>query len=204
MLVSSTAGRGGRQVNAFNVPNLLSTLRLVGVPLFLWAILSDRDALAAVILMASGVSDYLDGKIARRFGLITELGAYLDPLADRLYIASTLFGLAWRDIVPWWLVLVLVARDLFVFGLYPVVRSYELPVPPVHFIGKAATFNLLCGFPLILLGQLDHWVAPIVLPVGWAFAWWGTGLYLLGAVIYAWQVSVMVSQRRRQWQTVGA
>ena len=204
MLVSSTAGRGGRQVSAFNVPNLLSTLRLVGVPLFLWAILSDRDALAAVILMASGVSDYLDGKIARRFGLITELGAYLDPLADRLYIASTLFGLAWRDIVPWWLVLVLVARDLFVFGLYPVVRSYELPVPPVHFIGKAATFNLLCGFPLILLGQLDHWVAPIVLPVGWAFAWWGTGLYLLGAVIYAWQVSVMVSQRRRQWQTVGA
>lgn len=204
MLVSSTAGRGGRQVSALNVPNLLSTLRLVGVPLFLWAILTDRDALAAVILMASGVSDYLDGKIARRFGLITELGKYLDPLADRLYIASTLFGLAWRDIVPWWLVLVLVARDLFVFGLYPVVRSYELPVPPVHFIGKAATFNLLCGFPLILLGQLDHWVAPVVLPVGWAFAWWGTGLYLLGAVIYAWQVSVMVAQRRRQWQAVGA
>ncbi len=203
MQVSSTAGRGGRQRGVVNVPNLLSGLRLVGVPLFLWAILTHQDVLAVVVLMASGVSDYLDGKIARHYGLITELGKYLDPLADRLYIASTLFGLAWREIIPWWLVLGLVARDAFVLGLYPVVRSYQLPVPPVHFIGKAATFNLLCGFPLILLGQFDNWLGAAVLPIGWAFTWWGTGLYVLGAAVYAWQVGVMVAQRRRQWQAVG-
>ncbi|WP_114907627.1 CDP-alcohol phosphatidyltransferase family protein [Ornithinimicrobium murale] len=201
--MSSTAGRGGRQRGVVNVPNLLSGLRLVGVPLFLWAILTHQDVLAVVVLMASGVSDYLDGKIARHYGLITELGKYLDPLADRLYIASTLFGLAWREIIPWWLVLGLVARDAFVLGLYPVVRSYQLPVPPVHFIGKAATFNLLCGFPLILLGQFDNWLGAAVLPIGWAFTWWGTGLYVLGAAVYAWQVGVMVAQRRRQWQAVG-
>ena len=204
MHVSSTTGRGGRSGGVLNVPNVLSSLRLLGVPLFLWAILSHQDALAVVVLMASGVSDYLDGKIARHYGLITRVGQYLDPLADRLYIASTLFGLAWREIIPWWLVLAIVARDVFVLSLYPLVRSYELPVPPVHFIGKAATFNLLCGFPLILLGQFDFWGAVAVLSVGWAFAWWGTGLYVLGAALYAWQVGVMVAQRRRQWQAVGA
>ncbi|USQ82046.1 CDP-alcohol phosphatidyltransferase family protein [Ornithinimicrobium faecis] len=202
--MSSTDDRGGRAGAVLNVPNVLSSLRLVGVPLFLWAILTDQDVLAVIVLMASGVTDYLDGKIARHFGLVTTLGQYLDPMADRLYIASTLFGLAWREIIPWWLVLAIVARDLFVLSLYPVVRSYDLPVPPVHFIGKAATFNLLCGFPLILLGQFDTWLGAAVLPVGWAFAWWGTGLYALGAALYAWQVGVMVAQRRRQWQAVGA
>jgi len=84
-----------------------------------------------------------------------------------------------------------------------VVRAYRLPVPPVHYIGKAATFNLLYAFPLLLLGNFDSWVADVALPVGWAFAWWGTGLYWLGGVLYAWQVSDMVAQRRRQWRAVG-
>lgn len=178
-------------------------MRLVVVPVFLWAILTEHDVLALLLLMGSGITDYLDGKIARQFGLTTRLGQHLDPIADRLYIASTLFGLAWRDIIPWWLVALLVARDAFVFGMYPVVRGYRLPVPPVHFIGKAATFNLLCAFPLLILGNFDSWWGSVALPMGWAFAWWGAGLYWLGAVIYAWQVSDMVTQRRRKWQAVG-
>ncbi|HLS46446.1 MAG TPA: CDP-alcohol phosphatidyltransferase family protein [Ornithinicoccus sp.] len=188
---------------SLNLPNLLSTLRLAGVPIFVWAILTEHDVLALVVLMGSGVTDYLDGKIARHYGLVTRLGSYLDPIADRLYIASTLLGLAWRDIIPWWLVALLVARDAFILGMYPVVRAYRLPVPPVHYIGKAATFNLLYAFPLLLLGNFDSWVADVALPVGWAFAWWGTGLYWLGGVLYAWQVSDMVAQRRRQWRAVG-
>ena len=83
------------------VPNALSALRLVGVPVFLWAILSERDGLAIVLLMASGLTDYLDGKIARTYGLVSRVGQLLDPIADRLYIVSTLIGLAWRDIIPW-------------------------------------------------------------------------------------------------------
>ncbi len=186
------------------MPNVLSTLRLVGVPVFLWAILTHQDVLALVVLMASGVTDYLDGKIARHYGLVTKLGQYLDPLADRLYIASTLFGLAWREVIPWWLVLLLIARDAFILGMYPAVHTFRVPVPPVHYIGKAATFNLLYAFPLLLLGQFDTWLGTAALPVGWAFAWWGTGLYWLGAAVYAWQVGVMVATRRRQWQAVGA
>lgn len=200
--MSSSQVRGAR--GALNLPNLLSVVRLAGVPVFVWAILTERDMLALIVLMGSGITDYLDGTIARHYGLITKLGSYLDPIADRLYIASTLLGLAWRDMIPWWLVAVLVARDAFILGMYPVVRTYRLPVPPVHFIGKAATFNLLCAFPLLLLGSFDSWVADAALPVGWAFAWWGTALYWLGGVLYAWQVSAMVSQRRRQWQAVEA
>jgi cardiolipin synthase len=179
-------------------------LRLVGVPLFLWALLTHRDVLALLVLMGSGISDYLDGKIARRYGLVTKLGQYLDPIADRLYIVTTLFGLAWREIIPWWLVLGLIARDAFILAMYPTVRAYRVPVPPVHFIGKAATFNLLCAFPLLLLGQFAGGLGAVALPVGWAFVWWGTGLYWLGALVYAWQVGMMVAQRRRQWQAVGA
>lgn len=185
------------------VPNLLSTLRLIGVPLFLWLIMTHRDGAALAVLLISGVTDYLDGKIARTYGLVSRVGQYLDPIADRLYIASTLFGLAWREIIPWWLVALLVARDAFVAGMYPTVRSYRLPVPPVHFVGKAATFNLLYAFPLVLLGAGESAVAPVAAPLGWAFVWWGTALYWLGALLYAGQVGDMVRQRRRLWAAVG-
>ncbi len=186
----------------FTIPNALSALRLVGVPIFLWLILTRQDGWALTVLMLSGVSDYLDGKIARHYGLISRVGQYLDPIADRLYIASTILGLAWREIIPWWLVLVLVARDCFIVGMYPVARVYRLPAPPVHYVGKAATFNLLYAFPLLLLGHGDSIVALVAQPVGWAFAWWGAGLYWLGAILYAVQVADMVGQRRRQYRAV--
>lgn len=184
------------------VPNLLSILRLVGVPVFLWLILTGQDGWALGVLLVSGVSDYLDGKIARHYGLVSKVGEYLDPIADRLYIASTLLGLGWREIIPWWLVLILVARDAFTAGMYPVARSYRLPAPPVLFVGKAATFNLLYAFPLLLIGAQESAIGQIALPIGWAFAWWGTGLYWLSAIAYAVQVADMVRQRRAQWQAV--
>lgn len=178
------------------VPNLLSTLRLLGVPLFLWLILAHQDGWALLVLALSGVTDYLDGKIARRYNLVSKLGQYLDPLADRLYIASTLFGLAWREIIPWWLVVLLLARDFFVACFYPVVRSKRLPIPEVHYIGKAATFNLIYAFPLVLLGVGDSAFAAVAQPIGWAFVWWGTVLYWIGGLLYAWQVRGMVAQHR--------
>jgi len=177
----------------FTLPNVLSVLRLVGVPVFLWAILAEHDAVALAALMFSGVSDYLDGKIARHFGMISRVGQLLDPLADRLYIATTLFGLAWRDIIPWWLVLVLVSREVLLAVVLSVLKRYGQTGLPVHFVGKAATFNLLYAFPLLLLGDGESTFAQWALPIGWAFAWWGTVLYWLAGVLYiiqAWQVVV--------------
>ena len=173
-------------------PNVLSMLRLACVPVFLWLILTYQDSWALVVLTLSGVSDYLDGKIARHYNLVTRVGQLLDPLADRLYILSTLLGLAWREIIPWWLVAILVAREVFGTALLMVVRHYGYRALPVHFIGKAATFDLLFAFPLILLGQGDSMLATVVLPIGWAFAWWGTVLYWVAGVMYAVQARDVV------------
>ncbi|KQU68725.1 CDP-diacylglycerol--glycerol-3-phosphate 3-phosphatidyltransferase [Phycicoccus sp. Root101] len=177
------------------LPNVLSMLRLLGVPVFLWAILTEHDAIALVTLMLSGLSDYLDGKIARRYGLESRLGQLLDPFADRLYIATTLVGLAVRDVIPWWLVWALVGRELLLAGVLWWVKRHGQTGLPVHFIGKAATFNLLYAFPLLLLGQGDSGFAAWALPIGWAFAWWGTALYWVAGVMYIVQARQVVAAR---------
>ena len=190
--------QGSRPVSdrVWTPPNVLSMLRLVCVPVFLWLILTRQDNWALLVLTLSGVSDYLDGKIARHYNLVTQVGQLLDPLADRLYILSTLLGLAWRGIIPWWLVAILASRELFGTVLLLIVRHHGYRALPVHFVGKAATFNILFAFPLILLGQGHSMFAAVSLPVGWAFAWWGTVLYWVAGVMYAIQTRRVVRLAR--------
>lgn len=173
----------------WTVPNALSAARLAGVPVFLWLILGpEADGWAILLLMASGVSDYLDGKLARAWNQTSRLGQLLDPLADRLYIVATVVGLAVRGIIPVWLVVALVARDLLLALTLPVLHRHGYGPLPVHYLGKAATFNLLYAFPLILLGAGDTWAAPISRTFGWAFAVWGVGLYWYSGLLYLAQV----------------
>jgi cardiolipin synthase len=106
----------------------------------------------------------------------------------RLYILSTLLGLAWRDLIPWWLVALIVLRDAVLATTLPMLARHGYGPLPVHFLGKAATFNLLYAFPLILLGELSPSVGDIARPIGWAFAWWGTGLYWWAGFLYLKQV----------------
>ncbi len=179
------------------LPNVLSALRLLGVPVFVWAILTERDGLAIGLLVASGLTDYLDGKIARTYGLVSRVGQLLDPIADRLYIVTTLLGLAWRDIIPWWLVALLFAREVFMAVVVLVAKRHGWVGLPVHFAGKAATFNLLYAFPLILLGEGSGTIATIAQPVGWAFAWWGTGLYWVAGILYAVQLRHLIAAQQR-------
>lgn len=171
------------------LPNALSVLRLLGVPLFLWAILTGRDGLALITLMASGITDYLDGKLARALGMTSRVGALLDPLADRLYILTTVVALAWRDVIPWWLVVLLVARDAVLAVLLLVAGRQVRAQIPVHFVGKAATLNLLYAFPLLLLADGRGTLADLALPLGWAFAWWGVWLYWISIAIYGLEVT---------------
>jgi cardiolipin synthase len=177
------------------VPNVLSALRLVGVPVFLWLLFSHQDVWAFVVLALSGISDYLDGKIARRFHLVSRLGQLLDPIADRLYVLTTLIALALRDIIPLWLLVVLVARDLFMGVVMLLLKRVGQTGLPVHFVGKAATFNLLYAFPILLLSTVEGSVGDIARPVGWAFAWWGVTLYWLAAVLYAIQATSVIRAR---------
>jgi cardiolipin synthase len=180
------------------VPNALSAARLVAVPAFGWAVLTGHDGWALGLLIGSGVSDYLDGKIARRWGQTSRLGQILDPAADRLYILATLLGLAYRAVIPWWLVGVLVAREVVLGLALLVVRRYGYRALSVHLAGKAATFALLYAFPLLLLAQmLDAggvtWVGELARVLGWATAIWGTGLYWWSALLYLGQVRDVVT-----------
>ncbi|HEU4910794.1 MAG TPA: CDP-alcohol phosphatidyltransferase family protein [Actinomycetes bacterium] len=180
------------------LPNALSALRLLGVPLFLWLVLTERDVLAVAVLMVSGATDWLDGKIARAWNQMSRVGALLDPAADRLYILATLVGLTVRDVVPLWLTVGLVGRDVFLATLLPVLRRYGYGPLPVHYLGKAATFNLLAGFPLLLLGEGDSVVSQVAHAFGWAFAIWGTSLYWWAGVLYVVQVRRLVVAARAE------
>jgi cardiolipin synthase len=180
----------GSPDRVFTAPNALSLLRLLGVPLFLWLVLVPHaDGWALVVLALSGFSDWLDGYLARRWNQISRVGKLLDPLADRLYIFSTVVAFTLRDIIPWWFAVVLVARDVFIAALVPLLRRRGYVALPVHFLGKAATFSLLYAFPLLLLGDSDGGtVAMLARVFGWAFAIWGVVLYWWAGAIYAEQV----------------
>jgi cardiolipin synthase (CMP-forming) len=171
------------------VPNALSLLRLAGVPLFLWLVLGpEADGWALLVLLASGFTDWLDGKLARRWNQTSRVGALLDPLADRLYILATVVALTLREIIPLWFAVLLVSRDVFLVLLLPFIRRHGYQALPVHFLGKAATFNLLYAFPLLLLGDGEGTLALLARVFGWAFAVWGTGLYWWAGILYAEQV----------------
>ena len=178
-------------------PNALSIVRLCGVPLFLWLVLGpEADGWALVVLMVSGVTDWLDGKLARTLNQASRLGQILDPVADRLYILAVVIGLALRDIIPWWLAVLLPLRDVFLFALVPFLRTRGYSALPVHFLGKAATANLLYAFPLLLLGDGDSALATLADVFGWAFAIWGTCLYWWAGFLYAYQVIKLLRMPR--------
>ena len=184
------------QDRVLTVPNALSLLRLAGVPVFLWLLLGPQeDGWAIVVLAVGGVTDWLDGKLARLLGQYSRLGALLDPAVDRLYILAALVALGLREVVPWWAVAVLVARDLVLGACVLVLRRRGYGPFVVTYLGKAATFLLLYAFPLLLLGQGDGPVAAAALPFGLAFAVWGTALYLWSGALYLAQFALAVRTR---------
>lgn len=187
-----------RSRTVWTVPNLLSVLRLALVPLFLWLVLGpESDGLALLVLMVSGFTDWLDGHLARRLNQRSVLGALLDPIADRVYILAVVVALAIRDIVPWWIALALPLRDVLLWILVPLLRTRGFSALPVHFLGKAATFNLLYAFPLLFLGDGEGAGPMLARVFGWAFAGWGVALYWWAGILYAWQVAVLLRTTRR-------
>ncbi|HSV40259.1 MAG TPA: CDP-alcohol phosphatidyltransferase family protein [Nocardioidaceae bacterium] len=188
-----------RSNRVWTIPNMVSIVRLAGVPLFLWLILVvEADGWALVVLMLSGVTDYLDGYLARKLNQTSKLGEILDPVADRLYILSTVVAFAARDIIPVWWAVLLPLRDAFLWTLVPFLRTRGYSSLPVHFLGKAATAALLYAFPLLLLGDGEGVVATLAQVFGWAFAVWGTALYWWAGLLYAWQVRKLLADHDRR------
>lgn len=174
---------------AFNVPNMLSILRLAGVPVFLWLLLGPKeDGWALAVLVFSALTDWLDGKLARWLNQMSRLGSLLDPAADRLYILATLIAFLLRDIIPWWVVVPLVVREAVLAICVLTLRRRGFAPPEVTYIGKGATFVLMYAFPFLLLTQGGSDVAAVARPIGYAFTIWGGVLYLWSGVLYVVQV----------------
>lgn len=167
------------------IPNALSAARIAAVPLFFWLIVGpERDGLAVLVLAVSGLTDYLDGYLAHRLNQHSRLGELLDPIADRLYIVAALVALLMRDILPVWVFVVLIGRDLAMTALMAYLKTTGVTGLPVHFLGKAATLNVLYSIPLLLLSTFDGSVGRVAHIAAWSFLLWGIALYIQSALIY--------------------
>ncbi len=180
-----------------NIPNLLSFLRIALVPVFLWFLLDEFFIAAILILALAGLTDFLDGFIARKLNQTTKLGKLLDPVADRLYIFATLLALSATGYVPWWLAGLVILRDLLMLVSLPVLASVGYRALPVHYLGKASTFALLYSFPLLLMGKIFTEAAFIITPLAWAFALWGVVLYWWSGFVYLWQLVLLIRDERQ-------
>lgn len=189
---SETAGRGaGGAIAAvlsdrlLTVPNVLSVLRLIGIPLFLWLLLVEHaDGWAFTLLILSGVTDFLDGKLARLLDQSSRLGALLDPLVDRLYLVTTLAAFVARDLIPWWVAALLIGRDLVLTLTLQVYRRRGLDPPEVIYLGKAATFALMSALPWLLAGEMDWAGDGFGRAFGGALLIWGTAVYVWTGLLY--------------------
>jgi cardiolipin synthase (CMP-forming) len=202
---SSTAVTAGGEPAApgdrvLTIPNFISFARLLGVPVFIWLVLGVRTATgdwwAVGILIASGVSDWLDGKIARALNQQSRLGQVLDPAADRLYIVATVIALAVRAIIPWWLVAVLAVRELVMGVVLAVLRRRGWGPLQVSFAGKTATWCLLYAFPLLFLGSHNASYAEVMRIIGWIFVFWGSALYWWAAGLYIAQARQLLAETK--------
>ncbi|GAA2022104.1 CDP-alcohol phosphatidyltransferase family protein [Agromyces tropicus] len=189
-------GESGVSDRVWTLPNVLSMLRLALVPVFLVLVVQGAYIPALVVLVVASLTDLLDGYLARRLGQVTRLGQLLDPAADRLYIFAALLGLAANDLVPWWIVIVIIARDVFLLVLGVVLANHGYGPLPVHQLGKAATFALFSGVPIIMLGLAFPVVQPVSEPFGWAVTIWGAFLYWWAGVIYAIETARVVRETR--------
>jgi cardiolipin synthase len=167
------------------IPNALTFLRFLGIPLFIYLALSKHaDGWAILTLAIGGATDYFDGKLARALNQESKFGEIADPTIDRLYILAVLIVLYIRGAIPLWLIAILIARDIFMAIVALVIQVKGFPPLTVTYLGKAATFNLLYAFPFLLLALCDSWYGTLAFIMGWAFAFWGVALYLATAFGY--------------------
>jgi len=181
------------RASVISVPNALTFLRFLGIPLFIYLTLKvEADGWAIVVLAIGGATDYFDGKIARAWNQTSRLGELADPAIDRLYILAILIVFLIRDIVPTWMIVIIVGRDIVLALITIVMTRKGIASFTVTYLGKAATFNLMYAFPFLLLALSEGVIGTIAFVVGWSFAIWGIALYISTGISYArqgiWQI----------------
>jgi cardiolipin synthase len=185
---------GGISNRVFTIPNIISFARLLTIPVFLWLVYAGHELAGFIVLVVAVSTDFVDGLVARKLNQISRLGMFLDPLADRLFIAAVVVALAIREVVPLWLVILVVLRDVLLGIGAAILSRYGAGVLPVKWMGKWATFALLASLPLFLLAALFQPIEEVVVPFAWAVALAGTVLYWWVGFIYLFDALRMVRE----------
>ena len=168
------------------VPNGLSLLRILLIPVFVALILRHGDEEAGLGLLAGVVAtDWVDGYIARHTNRVSQVGEILDPVADRLAILAALAALLARGAFPLWAALLVIVRDGAILAAGGVVLWRWRTRIDVRWLGKVATFALMCGIPLVAWGNFGLWLHQPARVLGWVCYGIGITLYYLVAVVYA-------------------
>ena len=168
------------------IPNALTALRALGIPIFLYLVFQNSFGWAVIVLMVAGATDYFDGKLARALKQESRLGELMDPAVDRLYIISVLIAMYATETLPFYILILVAGRDLILGGLLIAMKRVGIPPFTVTYLGKAATFNLLYALPLLLLTKNStNALSSLSFIFGWAFAGWGIALYIYTGVSYA-------------------
>lgn len=191
MLTDSTAWR------VWTIPNLVTMLRLLGIPVFCYLLLATDAYIAAVVVLAvGGGTDFVDGFLARRLGQESKFGQILDPIVDRLYILVAVGVLTVTGLLPWQYTAVLLAREAVMLATVVALRHSGYAPLKVHFVGKTATFIVFASLPVLVLAGLHDTVAAWARPLGWALAWWGITLYWLSVILYLAQAVPLLRRAR--------
>ena len=187
----------------WTLANVISVVRLMAIPVFLYLVIIDRLVIAFALLVVAVLTDFVDGMVARKMNQITKLGQFLDPFADRLFIAATAIALAIQDVVPWWFVVAVMLRDalLGVGGL--VMSRYGHATLPVKWWGKVSTFGLLFVLPLFLLAAIvahygsASW-AEVLVMIAWPIAIAAVVLYWIVGFSYLFDAIAIAKKATRE------
>lgn len=166
------------------VPNAITLARLVLMPVCAWLLATEHYGAGLVLTAVVGATDWVDGWLARRLGQVSRLGQLLDPFADRLLIASVAVALLVRSVLPWQAAALLLGRDLLLLAGWPLLRRRGVQPPEVVWVGKAATFDLLCALPLLVWGETGFVGASVAHDLGLVLLWLGVALYYVAGVVY--------------------
>ena len=178
----------------FTVPNVLTVVRFLGVPLFIWLVLSEHEyGYGALVLAVMASTDWVDGYIARRFNQMSNLGRVMDPIADRLSLIAVAVTLVIAGVVEWWYLVALLVPDAVLLAL-SLFYFHGHPDLPVSRIGKIRTGLLLVGTPLLVLSKLPVPAANVYATVAWIFL----GLGLVGHWIAAYNYVGAIIGKGRQ------
>ena len=169
----------------WTIPNVLSFLRLGSVPVFIVLFVNERENAAVTLYAIAAWTDFFDGYLARRLDQVSELGVLLDPLADRVFITALTVALVATDVLPLWLAVAIVGRDVLLLGFFAVMERRKIQRVEVNFTGKTATASLLFGLTWLAVSETGFFLADIGDELGIAFTVLGAILYWVASFMYA-------------------